>query len=193
MIMKIRFLFLLFFICSSTAVFAQKFKLVSGDAKSLKAITSIQMEYVYSPMSVGKFDDEKDYLEKKSTEYNSKESGRGDKWKRGWIEDRSKRFEPTFEELFNKHAKQTKVGKTGSYKMVMHTTFTEPGFNVHVMRKNAVINATFSIYDESGNLVAQIQMEKAPGRTFGGYDYDTGARIEECYAMAGKALAKKYF
>lgn len=191
--MKVRFFALVALLCLSTTVFAQKFKVVSGDVKALKDITSLRMEYLYSPMSVGKFDDEKDYLEKKSKEYNSKESGKGDKWKNSWIEDRNRRFEPAFEELFNKHANNTKAGNSGTYKMVMHTTFTEPGFNVHVMRKNAVINATFSIYDEQGKLIAKIEMEKAPGRTFGGYDYDTGARIEECYAMAGKALAKKYF
>jgi hypothetical protein len=31
---------------------------------------------------------------------------------------------------------------------------------------------------------------KAPGRMFGGFDFDTGERISEAYAMAGRALAR---
>lgn len=171
---------------------AQKFKVLEGDAKALKEISALSIAYVYSPMKVGKFDKEEDYIDKKVKEYNEKESGRGNKWKESWLGDRSKRFEPSFEELFNKHS-DVKLSNNASYKMVMHTTFTEPGFNVVVMRKYALINAIFTITDASGKVVAKIQMLDAPGRTYGGYDYDTGVRIEEAYAMAGKALAKKYF
>ena len=176
----------------SQSAWAQKFKVLEGDAKALKNISSMSVEYVYAPMGVGKFDDEADYLAKKVKEYNEKESGKGTTWKKSWIGDRTKRYEPTFEELFNKHA-QTQIAGKGEYKMVMHTTFTEPGYNVVVHRKNAMIDAIFTITNASGAVVAKIEMTKSPGRTFGGNDYDTGLRIEEAYAMAGKALAKKYF
>jgi hypothetical protein len=39
-------------------------------------------------------------------------------------------------------------------------------------------------------VLATISIEKAPGRTFGGEDYDAGIRIAESYADAGKYLAK---
>lgn len=172
---------------------AQKFKVLEGDAKALAGIPGLKVEYIYTPMSVGKFDDEADYLSKKVKEYNEKESGKGDRWKKSWIADRKKRFEPSFESLFNKHATSTQVTPKGTYKMIMHTTFTEPGYNVVVHRKNASIDAVFTILDPGGKVVAKIQMSGAPGRTFGGNDYDTGERLEESYAMAGKALAKKYF
>lgn len=175
-----------------SAARAQKFKVLEGDVKALKDITALKMEYVYSPMSVGKFDAESAYLNKKVKEYNDKESGKGDRWKKSWVEDRKKRFEPAFEELFNKHA-DAQIGPKGTYKMIMHTSFTEPGYNVVVHRKNASIDAVFTILDAGGKVLAKIQMSGAPGRTYGGYDYDTGERIEESYAMAGKALAKKYF
>lgn len=177
---------------TAQSTWAQKFKVLEGDAKALKGISTMSVEYVYTPMGVGKFDDEADYLSKKVKEYNEKESGKGTKWKKSWIGDRTKRFEPSFEELFNKHAK-TKIADNGQYKMVMHTTFTEPGYNVVVHRKNAMIDAIFTVTDASGAVVAKIEMTRSPGRTFGGNDYDTGLRIEEAYAMAGKALAKKYF
>ena len=78
--------------------------------------------------------------------------------------------------------------------VIFKTVFTEPGFNVHVMRKNAMINAEILIVETTNpaNIVATLSLDKSPGRTFGGYDYDTGERIQEAYAAAGKALAK-YF
>lgn len=180
-------------LCLLPVAQAQKFKVLEGDIKALKAIPGLQIEYVYSPMSVGQYEDEADYLSKKIKAFNEKEPGRGDRWVKSWIADRKRRFEPSFEELFNKYAPQTQISPNATYKMIMHTTFTEPGFNVGVHRKNAYIDAVFTILDPEGNVVAKIQMGRAPGRIHGGFDYDTGERIEESYAMAGKALAKKYF
>ena len=39
--------------------------------------------------------------------------------------------------------------------------------------------------------VATYSIKSAPGRTFGGNDYDTGLRIEEAYATAGKHFGKE--
>lgn len=52
-------------------------------------------------MGVGKFKDEADFVNKKKSEYNKKENGRGDKWEKSWIADRELRYQPHFEELFN--------------------------------------------------------------------------------------------
>lgn len=180
---------------SLQTVSAQKFSVQEGDAKALSQITKMKVVFKYDEMGVGKFDKEEDYLAKKVKEYNDKEAGKGTSWKKSWIEDRKKRFEPTFIDLFNKHAKNAQLDETSTapYTMTASTIFTEPGFNIAVMRKNASIDMEFTIMDNSKKVIAKIKMSKAPGRTFGGYDYDTGARIEEAYAMAGKALAKKYF
>ena len=40
------------------------------------------------------------------------------------------------------------------------------------------------------NVIARISVLNCPGRTFGGNDYDTGERIQEAYAVAGKGLGK---
>jgi hypothetical protein len=62
---------------------------------------------------------------------------------------------------------------------------------VYVTRKNATINAEAWIVETaSQKVIAKISVEKVPGRTFGGNDYDTGIRITECYADAGKHLGK---
>ena len=63
------FVSLLFF---SYTAHAQKLKLTEGDLAVLKDETSINFEFTYDNMAVGKFDTEKEYLEKKTAEYNKK-------------------------------------------------------------------------------------------------------------------------
>lgn len=195
--MKTRFSALFAIITLFVAVqytYAQKLKIVQGDLKALSGESTLNVDYQYSPMGVGKFDREEDYLAKKKAEYNEKEPGRGEKWELAWVSDRQERFEPQFEELFNKHSAKLKVGSNPSakYTLVVKTTFTEPGFNVYVARKNARIDGEVWIVPtgDLSNPVAKISFVNAPGRTFGGYDYDTGTRIQEAYAVLGKSIGK---
>lgn len=76
--------------------------------------------------------------------------------------------------------------------MIFHTTFTEPGFNVGVWKKNAEINGEAWVVETANhsNVIAKISVERVPGRSFWGGDYDTGERIAEWYADGGKALGK---
>jgi hypothetical protein len=57
-------------LCLSMATQAQKLKLQDGDLSPLKGETSIAFEFAYDHMAVGKFDTEKEYIEKKTEEYN---------------------------------------------------------------------------------------------------------------------------
>ncbi len=191
-IFKIKLILTVVFFMSITG-FAQKFKVIEGNTKALKGESQVNLEYDYSKMGVGKFKDEADYIAKKKAEYNKKEEGRGDKWEKSWIEDREKRFQPHFEELFNKHSKLSGGNfSSAKYTLIVKTTFTEPGFNVHVSRKNASIDGELWIVETANksNVIAKISFKGAPGRTFGGYDYDSGVRIQESYAVLGKNTAK---
>ncbi|MCW3093604.1 MAG: hypothetical protein JWP81_4673 [Ferruginibacter sp.] len=170
---------------------AQKLKVTEGDLSSVKNETSINFDFTYDNMAVGKFDTEKEYLEKKTEEYNKKEPGRGDNWAKSWVSDRQARFEPKFIELFTK-ASGMSESKTAKYTIIFKTKFTEPGFNIGIVRKNAKVNADAIIVETANKskVIAIISVENALGRTFGGYDFDTGERIAEAYADAGKALGK---
>ncbi|MBC7887778.1 MAG: hypothetical protein H7Z13_07795 [Ferruginibacter sp.] len=170
---------------------AQKLKLTDGDLSALKTETSINFEFTYDHMSVGKFDTEQEYLEKKTAEYNKKEAGRGDNWAKSWVSDRQSRFEPKFIELFTK-ASEMSESKTAKYTIIFKTKSTEPGYNIVISRKNAKIDAEAVIVETANKkkVIATISVDNALGRTFGGYDYDTGQRISEAYADAGKALGK---
>ena len=173
-----------------TAFCGAKAKLLSGNLSSLKG-NSISVSFVYDSMSVGKFKNESDYIAAKKQEYNTNEAGRGDKWEGLWKVDRVARFEPTFLELVNKYAARTGMTFATSsdlFKMVVKTTFTEPGFNIMVARQPAVINTEYTFLDGSGKEIAKVSVTGATGSTFGGYDYDTGVRISEAYALSGKIL-----
>ncbi|PSL46764.1 hypothetical protein CLV51_103746 [Chitinophaga niastensis] len=170
---------------------AQKIKLVDGDLSPIRDQKKINMEFTYDHLSVGK-DNESDYVRKKTDEYNKKEAGKGDTWAKAWKDDRPTRFEPKFDSLFNENG-DISVGDfpDAKYTMIFHTTFMEPGFNVGIARKNAYIDAEVQIV-ETGNkskVVAKISIDNAPGRMMG-FDFDTGMRIMEAYAVSGKKLAK---
>ncbi|WP_246008310.1 hypothetical protein [Chitinophaga lutea] len=173
-------------------VHAQRIRVTDGSLDVLKNEKDINIEYSYSNMKVGKFDSEAEYVKSRTAELNKKESGRGDTWAKAWEADRKDRFEPKFDELFTKTADMTLANKA-KYTIIFNTTFTEPGFNVGVMKKNAYIDGEITIVEtaDKSKVVAKATIEKSPGRSFWGNDFDTGERISEAYAMAGKALAKK--
>lgn len=186
-------------VVASTSVFAQKIYLKSGDLSVLKGQKEVDVEYDYSKMRVGRYADERDYVKDKVKDYNEKEAGRGDKWAKAWEGDRGSRFQPSFEELLNKYNKSFYIAEDNDdakYKFVVKTTRTEPGFNVYVVRKNAEVDLEI-ILMEGDKEIAKVIAKNNPGRTFGGNDFDTGTRIEEAYAKAGKDfgkwLYKKYF
>ena len=179
---------LLFFTLTANA---QRFKVTEGDLSALKGETSYNIEFTYNDMSVGKFEHESEYIEKKKAEYNSKEPGRGDSWAKSWISDRKMVFEPKFIDLFEKTSDMT-VKATAKYTIIFHTTTTEPGYNIYISKKNAEIDAEATIVETANRskIIAVISVKNAPGRTFSGNDYATGDRISECYAVAGKKLSK---
>lgn len=175
----------------SATSFAQKVKLKEGDFSPLKTETSINLQFTYDNMGVGDYQNEADYVERKRTDYNKKEAGRGDNWVLAWKGDRKNLFEPKFVELFTKYT-QMGESKTAKYTLIFNTTFTEPGYNIYISRKNARISGDATLVETANptKVIAVISVERAPGRTFGGADYDTGTRLAESYASAGKAIAK---
>ena len=184
-----------FIIFGVTAVQAQKIKVIKGDLDFLKNQTSILLEYDYSDMAVGKFDKEEDYLAKKVPEYNEMEAGKGDKWKENWLADRDARFHPKFEELLNNYTTKSgcnfaQTNKDAKYTLILKTVFTEPGWNIGISRRDAMINVEIKFVETASpeNVVAVMTMSNVPGRGAMGNDYDTGFRISEAYAKCGKSL-----
>lgn len=186
-----RFLLVCMAFLLSSAAFGQKIKIVSGNISDLQGMSELNIEYDYSGLGVGKFDVEADYLDKKVADKNEDEAGSGDLWKQAWFDDRPIRFEPKFEELLNDYAPVIKAGQDveAEITMLVHTTFIEPGYNVGVSRKPAMINLEL-IFSRGDEQVLVMTLTKSPGSGAMGYDFDTGYRISEAYAKAGKSLGK---
>lgn len=169
---------------------AQKIKLIEGDLSTLKGQKELKTEFTYENMTIGKGETEADYIAEKKKKYNEKEAGRGDKWEKAWTDDRKERFEPQFRELFAKHSGMSTVGKNAPYTLIFKTTRTEPGFNVGVMRQPAFIDGEAWIVDSKNKdkVIAKITIKNSPGRDAMGFDFETGSRLQEAYAKAGKEI-----
>lgn len=177
----------------TNATWAQRIKKIEGDPKALSGETQLNVQFTYDNMQVGKYKSEAEYVEDKKADYNKKEEGRGEKWESNWKGDRTARYEPQFIELFEKHSPFA-LGNypTAKYTMIINTSRTEPGFNIYIQRRNAEIDLEITIIETATKkVVCKYSIKSAPGRTFGGNDYDTGQRIEEAYAAAGKHFGKE--
>jgi len=175
----------------STASFAQKIKVKEGDKNILKSESTINIEFTFDDLSVGKYKKEEDYINAKKAEYNKKEPGRGDNWAKKWKEDQEDRFPTDFVNLFTKSAKMTS-DKNAKYTLIFHTTSIEPGFNIGITRKNAYIDGEVLIVETANKdkVLTRLTVEDARGKVFMGNDYDTGERISESYAKAGKEIGQ---
>ena len=182
------------FLLSLCSVNAQV-RLISGDLSVLKGQTQVAAQFSYEGTSVGKFDNEMDYVNKKVAELNEKKPGRGDEWKSSWLNDRDNRYIPKFLELISKYtAKKGPLNFQNDpngtkYTFLINTDFLEPGFNAYVVKKYAEVRMTVRIVESQNpsNEIARLTAFGV-GRTYGYGDFDTGTRIAEAYAKAGKDL-----
>ena len=180
---------------SAASLHAQKVQLKSGALDFLKSESSVNIEYVYDGLLVGKLT-EAAYIETKVTEANKKEAGKGDQWLVSWKKDRTARFETKFETLLNKQFADKKsdlkisADAAAKYTLVVKTTATEPGWNAGVMRHDANISIETAFVETKDRTkeLAVVTVFKAPGSDVMGYDFDAGWRIQEAYAKAGKEL-----
>ncbi len=189
-------LFLLFFIAFSFHGFAQKIKLVEGSDSALKGQHSINLEFTYDGITIGKqMLNEKEYIDKKKGEYNAKEPGKGDTWEMKWYADRKDRFEPRFVGSFSSAGMSVK--QDAEFTIIFNTTTIEPGYNIGGLalgwtptHRNAYIDgvAVLVATSDKSKVIARWTIDNAPGN--GVADWDTGFRIQESYATAGQRLGR---
>lgn len=183
------------FVMVSSLAFAQKLKVKDGDIKNLKEITIYNLEFDYTNVQIPKFDSEEDFLADKMKKREDKEAGGGEKFKKSWFGDREERYRPKFTESFNKRFDDSQVSvginPDAKYTMMVHSTRIYAGYNVGVVRRNAEIDATISVYETANpeNVLFKGDYTRAQGNGAMGYDFDTGFRISECYAKLSKTFA----
>lgn len=166
----------------------------SGNIADLKGISQVNILYDYSTMSVGAFKNEADYLKKKQEDYKN-DPAKFEKFKHGWVSDRKARFEPKFEELFNKvGAKSGITGKNyasdAPITLKVQVLFTEPGYNVGISKMPAFVDFECTFVDKEGKELVRYLIKNAMGSQAMGMDFDTGSRLTESYAKGAKMLMK---
>lgn len=166
----------------------------SGDVAGLKGVTAVNIIYDYSKMGVGGFKNEVDYLKKKEDDY-KKDPQKFEKFKKGWFGARKERYEPRFQELFNKVG--AKVGMTGTnyatngpVTLKVETVFTEPGYNVGVSKMPSFVDFECTFLDKDGKEIVRYYIKNSVGSQAMGFDFDAGSRLTESYAKAAKLLMK---
>ncbi len=171
---------------------AQKIKLVSGNGKALKGISSLDIKFVYPEnMHVGKMT-QKAYIAKHMKTAEAKTPGAGEKWKKSYYADREEHFAPKFTDLFNKVLEKKGMdarenNESATYQMIVKTTFMEPGFNIGMASRPAFVNLEVTFVNKkTGKEVAKYTITRSPGTAY----YDMGVRVGEAYAKGAKYFAK---
>lgn len=174
---------------------AQKFKVTQGSFKDLSGIETYDLVFDYENLKVDKFDTEEDFLKDKMAK--REEKGTHEDFRKSWFADRTERYEPKFIESFNKRFKKGEISaytnnSAANYIMYVKTTWIYPGYNVGVMRQPAKINATVTVYEKANplNILFKGDIVKVLGNGAAGFDYNSGYRISEAYALLAKILAK---
>lgn len=188
----------LFIICMllyATCATAQKFKVTTGSFKNLKEIPAYDLVFDYENLKVDKFDTEEDFLKDKMDKREEKRMD--EEFKKSWFADREDRYEPKFIESFNKRFSKGEItvkknNSDADYVMLVKTTWIYPGYNVGVMRQPSKINATITVYEKNNpdNILFKGDINKVQGNGAAGFDYNSGYRISEAYALLAKIFAK---
>ena len=174
---------------------AQKIRMKKGDFETLKTETRMKVVFHYENMGVGKMTEDK-YVKEKIEEKNEDEKGSGEKWHAKWIADRDKYFEPKFMELLKKGLMDTKLKVSETYDdashvLHVHTTHTEPGWNIGIMKQYAFISFELELKEAgSDKTLALMEMDDVRGTDAMGFDFDVAKRLAEGYAKGGKEFAK---
>jgi len=173
----------------------QKLKIEDGDIKNLKDINVYSMVFDYTDLQIPKFDNEEAFLKDKMDKREEKKAGDGERFKKSWFDDRPERYHPKFIESFNKRFEDSAVQvqeEEANYVMRVHTTKMYPGYNVGIVRHNAEIDVTLTVYEKGneGNVLFSGSYKDVRGAGALGNDYNSGYRISECYAKLAKTFAK---
>jgi hypothetical protein len=170
---------------------AQKVKLEEGDLSPLKSEKSLAFAFKYDSISMGGrgHQTESEYVSKKTAEYNKKTPGKGDEWAKAWKDDRETLYEPGFIKEFERYA-AIQPDPKAKYTLIFKTTYTEPGFNIGMMRRNAEISGEAWLVETANksHVLAKISVIKSPGGSFFDNDYANDERIATAYSEAGRGL-----
>lgn len=168
--------------------------LVQGDPATIKGQEVIDVRFTYNDLLIGNTP-EADYVERKKSEAHERDGDGGERWHKAWLDDRTNKYEPTFINYLNRYTNEFGVrvipGEHRSkHIMLVNTYFTEPGFNVGISSKAAVVRLKISFVERNNpdNIVAEFNIPRAVGNAA---PFDMGSRIEVAYRSAAILFGRK--
>lgn len=169
----------------------------SEELQFLKGQNILNLRFDYEGMMVGEMREE-DYLGKKREEKNSRSQGTGDFWVQEWEHNKTEDFPKRFEVLFNKYMQKKNIkvekGVDAPYTIIVKTIKLDPGFYTGTWASQpalADLEFHFVKTDNPEVVLCKLRVKNMEGASASGFgSYDAGIRMEECYAKAGKMLAK---
>ncbi|WEK68552.1 MAG: hypothetical protein P0Y62_11895 [Candidatus Chryseobacterium colombiense] len=190
--------FLLFFVAIATTVFAQKFKIQSGDAKFLKGTDVVNVVFDYSEMKLMKENyTEGEYIPKRVEELNKKTEGAGDLWKKQWERSKEELWNPKFIMLFNKVLSKENINTKlrentqSPYTLVVKVKWIYPGWDAGIMKQPAKVTTQLTFIEtDSKKVLCDIESTDAPGDQWGS-NFNNETRVGEGFAKTGKTLAQR--
>lgn len=193
--MKKRNTFLFGILLLSTFLFnAQdiKFKIESGQASGLEN-ASIGIFYDYTNLVVNEFKNEEEFL--KYRQENLKEDPKKfEEIKRFWYDNRKSRYEPKFEQIFNKNAdyniSAVNYNEAANVKLTVQLLRAETNFLGGTAETKAFCDFRVTFSDKEGKPIVIYTMKNVPGSTDMNYNFGPGAGITESFAKAAKILVK---
>lgn len=182
----------------SAVVFAQKFKIQSGDAKFLKGTEVVNVVFDYSEMKLMKENyTEEEYVPKRVDELNKKTEGSGDLWKKQWERSKEELWNPKFIMLFNKvFSKENintklKENAESPYTLVVKVKWIYPGWDAGIMKQPAKVTTQLTFIEtDSKKVLCDIESTDAPGDQWGS-NFNNETRVGEGFAKTGKTLAQR--
>lgn len=179
----------IFFLMICRTNYAQEISLEQGSFKVLIGGKTVDLQFTYDSLQVGKYKHESDYVQKKVTEINKKYPGKGDEWAVQWIAQRKTNFEPAFVMAF-KTSSGKDTSSASKYLLIFNTDFIEQGFSSAgiLVHKNPEIRGELVLVDaaDRSKIIAKAKITKAMGKA--GPHFETGEHVDGCYEKAGEGL-----
>jgi hypothetical protein len=177
-----------------------KFKSGDETRSFLEGVDKVLVKLDFSATRVGKFATEAEYIEKRVSETEEKEPGKGEEWRTKWEEQKESVFAHQFTKLINEYTLEKKGIEFATnlndapIVMVVGVMFLEPGYNIGISRRNAEVSLRVEMFKatDMNTPLAVYELNRVQGQGAMGFDFDAGYRMGQAFALSGKALGK-YF
>jgi len=176
-------------------IYAQDNALISGNMDFLKQEKRFNVEFSYESMAVGVFRTEAEYVQKKVTELNNSESGKGDKWLVKWNFKKSSDFPRCFLKSLNKKINKAEMNADTAlintkYTFLIKPYYLEEGWDVVINSTPAIVRLQILVCETANNNIQVAEFRITGEFSSGGQVFGGMVAFDEAGKEFGKFLLK---